>query len=242
MGNEPKNLGNKELLKYPILVMSIVLGIVVLDYFEYNIVSLGTGGIEVEKRITNTLEGSQELSRKVDSLELLVAQLFESRQIENQEQIDRLVSDGSGLQKSDLNDTITGVSVKSHISTYQFQASDLTTKINKDLDEIKHANSKVGWIWIGNYAEKAWSTCMLKRIDGKALPIGSPESIQKNEVFEVTGNMYIRKYLPPNTDSYFRSVNAVGIVPNGSEVEVLEPPQAIDRGFQVQYWMKIQYQ
>ena len=236
--SETKNSGNKELLKYPILVLSIILGVVVLDLFDYNIVSLGASGIEVERRIENSLQDSEAMSQKIDSLELLLSELV--IKLENQP---TTKSTGEQTYGDSINDSpLAGSAVKKGKAwTHQLQASDLTTKIHQELDQFKKSEVRTGWIWIGCYYSPAWDPMNLKGIGEKVLYSGAPEGIQKNDVYEVVDNMYMREHLPPNNEQYFRSVEWVGIVPSGTKVEVIEPPRGLERNSSIHYWMKIKY-
>ncbi len=208
-----------ELLKYPILIVSVVLAIIILDNLGYSVTSFGSGGIGLEKNA----ETSVELSTKLDSLELVVANLS------------KLVAQGSPGGSEEAEITLE--------DKFEFQASDLTTKIKQNLRNLKGEDSrKTGWIWIGDYDSTTakWSKIAIKTIGSEEKYSASPELIKRGETYEVMGNMYVREKLPPNTVSYYRSVKSVGIAPKGTEIEVVQQPTGIKRNHATQYWLKIE--
>ena len=51
--------------------------------------------------------------------------------------------------------------------------------------------------------------------------------------------MTVRQELPPNDESYFRGVQALGTVRRGTFVTLIAKPAAIDRETKVQYWANV---
>jgi hypothetical protein len=119
-------------------------------------------------------------------------------------------------------------------------ASDKITKISETRIEGAENPAIEGYIWIGNYDKKSnkWSRILLAGVD----KMSPPESIKENSTYKVMGNMMIRKYLPSNDMQYYKTVPNLGIVPKNSDIEITQAPQAIDREYIVQYWVKIKYQ
>ncbi len=228
-----------DLLKYPVLVISVILGIIALDTFDYNIVAFGAGGIELEKKVKNTLEGSAELSMKVDSLEQLILAL--------QEKVDAR-STKPAEEPNQEEEIATGTSptpvvqiAKPKMAQSQLEASDITTKFSKNLAELNHTNVKIGWIWIGDYKDD-WSKVAFKSPGETNDYTDPPATLTAGMTIQVTGNMYLREQKPEDDDDYYRSVKSLGIVPKGSLVEVLATPKVVPRDHADQYWMKVKYE
>jgi hypothetical protein len=98
-------------------------------------------------------------------------------------------------------------------------------------------NQREGYIWIGNKRRDAWSSVHVETVEGEEVAL---DSIQTGQLLKVVGNMVLRGQMPPDTEAYYRSVEHIGVLPRGTTVRALAPPEARDREFAVQYWLKVE--
>jgi len=95
---------------------------------------------------------------------------------------------------------------------------------------------QTGYIWIGNYSSGSWST--LKITGNNAGATTLPTAFTGQE-FSVNGNMVLRKEQPEAGPSYFRGIEALGVVPNGTRIRIEGNPIPYLRGSLTQYWAKV---
>ncbi|MEQ9298694.1 MAG: hypothetical protein RIF33_09035 [Cyclobacteriaceae bacterium] len=222
----------KELLKYPILVFSVILGVIFLDHFDYDVVSLGTSGIEIEKRITNTLVDAKALSMKVDSLE----QIINSLAISHTPPAEAFFNKSNKGNAGSFTPSITPEPTK----TLRI-ASDLTTKFNKSIEEVSKNRFIVGWVWIGEYntLTNDWSDVAVREA-GDAKPFGKqPATLTEGDAIVTMANLYIYDKLPETNDA---SRKSIGILAKGTMVEVQQKPISVDSSMLKHYWIKIKYE
>ena len=213
-----------ELAKYPVLVLSIVLALIILKYsldLEFGMITeVSTDGLKFSKKSNKAaLEAITELELKLNDLSVRLSS------IENKD-----TSDSSVEQ------------IKAETFFASQEVSDATATIAKLSPPIQGTKSEtlIGWMWVGNY-DNEWIKTPFARIDtGQPLEVG-PVRMQAGTEYKVLGNMVIRDGLPPNDEDYYRARKSLGIVPRGSIVRLLDSPKGIDREFAVQYWAKIEY-
>jgi hypothetical protein len=211
-----------ELAKYPVLVLSIVVGLVVVKHslgLEFGVVTeVTTDGLKFsEQSNTATVEAMADLETRLNDA---LARL---------ETLEAGASDGevdSSLKASWISQAV----------------SDKTAKLAELGSEIEGIEQKKvrGWVWLGNF-DKEWSPATLAPLTtGQPVTI-APDTMQTGTEYKVLGNMVLRDGLPPNDELYFRARENLGVVPRGQVVTLLSAPYGVDRGFAVQYWAPVEY-
>jgi hypothetical protein len=214
-----------ELLKYPVLVFSIVLALVILKFtlgLQIGVLTeVSTDGLKFSAENNRaTVEALTELETKVNDLS------------------QRLLAMEGG-ERSPLHSP---PPAKIEASSTTQTVSDATASIAKLRTQLPEAkqDALAGWIWIGNY-NGSWSKPTLAMLNtGQPLDL-KPDQIVVGSEFRVLGNMVIRDGLPPNDDDYYRAQKSLGVVPRDSIVRLVSAPEAIDREFAVQYWAKVSW-
>lgn len=208
-----------ELLKYPILVLTIVLSLLTLKHcagLQFGVLTkVGPGGAEFAQQTQATENAVSELEARLNETQVRLAALemqskpstAETRRVETEaDSAAQIVSDATA-QIAVLRRSTSGVST-------------------------------AGYIWIGNYKQK-WQPAKFARLDtGQPVEI-PPMQMTQGTQYRVLGNMVLRDGMPANDQDYFRSRASLGVVPRGTVVSILEPPLGIDREFAVQYWAKV---
>ncbi len=210
-----------EIFKYPILVFSIVLAVLILKVslgLEFGVVTeLSTSGLKFSEQSNQAaLKAISELELKLGELSLKVEALEEG-----------------GHPESAM--------VQNNFTATQ-EVSDSTAAIARLTAGTQDSKPTVltGYMFIGNYT-KDWDKTTIGRLDtgyGNTTP---PAEMRQGMQYRVLGNMVIRDGLPPNTDEYYRARANIGVVPRNSLVTLLDNPEAVKRDSVVQYWAKVEY-
>lgn len=208
-----------ELLKYPILIISIFVALWaakhILGLRIDRITDLGPSGIKIQID-TNTaiiaLESKLDgLSSKVNSLENYVKVPDKEKK-----EIQTLAFEQS--------QTVSDKTATLSVSTEQL------TKLTQNLK---------GYMWIGNY-DNNWDVVKLAYPDtGQPITI-PPSEIIGNTEYKVLGNMVVRNGLPDNNEQYFEGKQSLGVIPKGSRIRVIQKPTEIKRPRANQYWAEIE--
>ena len=207
-----------ELLKFPILVFSILAALTIGRY------SLGLtfGPIsEISKDgVKFSQEAKGELTDLASRLNGALAAIDELKKITPDAQTNL-----SKIQAA-------VVEAEQTVSEQSAQLSTLAVSAND-------GNSRQGYIFIGNYSG-SWSSVKLASTQtGQPITI-HPDQLLPGTSYKVLGNMVVRDGLPANDVSYYRGRKSLGTIPLGTEVRVLSRPTGIDREFAVQYWVKVE--
>ncbi len=219
------NSGMVELLKYPVLVFSIVIALVIARYLldlEFGVITeFSTDGIKFsEKSNATTLQAIIELEEKLNNL---AVRLEEVEQNGPPTSMDVSVAKAAAFSASQT-------------------VSDATAKMAELRSEIPGGEDKriSGWIWIGNY-DQEWSKSSISKL-GVGQPVTmAPQKMKVGTEYKVLGNIVIRDGLPPNDKEYYRARKSLGVVPRGSIVTLLKQPEQVDREFAIQYWAEVEY-
>ncbi|AHG91402.1 hypothetical protein J421_3865 [Gemmatirosa kalamazoonensis] len=218
-----------ELFKYPIVVFSVLVALVLAQRFlgvRFGAVaSIGPDGVSF---VAHT-----------DTLNARVLQIT-SQLADTRAALERLQHTGELGADS-------AKKIAAHLEQESFDGlqtvSDAQAKLSRSLssdDNRPLLSGQDGWIWIGNYTPGSprWEKPKIRPLAGGALPT-PPEQINRDDEFLVSGNMVVRAGLPPNTTDYFLEQPSVGAIKRDTRVQALGQPQAVQRPYARQYWMKV---
>jgi hypothetical protein len=213
-----------ELLKYPITVLSITLCLIGLSKCGgFDNLKAKFGDTELSAQSANNTKVSASLENRIQVLEQIVSALNTHNRDSN---VIKTTLDTSVYELNTVNDA----QVLKLVQQEQKMAVQSGSKTQTD-----------GWIFIGNYnpATNTWDRLNLVDEMQQLPPKFKPEDINIGSTFKVSGNMSIRKSLPPNDAMYYNGVKQVGVALRNTKVRVEEKPVGIDREVFVQYWMRI---
>ena len=117
--------------------------------------------------------------------------------------------------------------------------SDQTAQIASISSNPSNTSVQQGYIWIGNYKDR-WTPAKLGIPGtGQAVTV-APSQLAPGTEYQVLGNMVVRDGLPNNDATYFEGRKSLGTIPRGTKIRLVEQPMAIDRQFATQYWVKVE--
>jgi hypothetical protein len=219
MDNENKSW--IELLKYPVLILSIVLGLILLDFFLdidfTRLTKISTSSIEFS---TDVNKATSELDDRLTKLELKMDELTKNNKTDTAESFTT-----RNIKETQI--------VSDNIAKLSFSNTD-----NKNDMTSTNLKEKEGYIWIGNYNNNSWSEIQL--VDLNNNPINSNlKSIEINTSYRIKNNLSLRDQKPESSLNYFWHINRTGVIPRGTKIRILEEPVAFKRKKAMQYWAKI---
>ncbi|NJK41167.1 MAG: hypothetical protein HC934_07100 [Acaryochloridaceae cyanobacterium SU_2_1] len=213
--DEPTNQNQwLEILKYPTLVFSMLLALIIARFtlgIQFgSVTEISKEGVKFEETASTALA---EIDSRVSELETKAKEI----QIPNAD--------------------------KNKVMTQSFTASQMVDNSTAQValsSEKNRQDALVGYIWIGNYTpQKGWSEVNLAQ-PGTGAKLGSqPSEIRVNATYIVQGNMVVRDGLPADDEQYFRGRANLGVIPVGTDVEILEKPVGIEREGTRHYWAKL---
>ena len=213
-----------ELLKYPILVFSILVAIIILKVslgLEFGpVTEVGSQGVKFAEQGKATLEALAELEAKVNEAAVRLEAL-----------------ENPGDEREDSR-----AQVQSKAFSASQTVSDATAQVARLQNESGGSDREVprGYIWIGNYQGNSWERAMIGRPDtGQPVEI-APADMRQGTEYITLGNMVLRDGLPANDEQYFRGRENLGVVPRGTRFSIKTPPTGIDREFAVQFWAEVE--
>lgn len=218
-----KNSTLVEMLKYPVLVFSIVAALVVAKYLlgvEFGVITeVSTQGVKFAEQSRATVEALANLEASLNE-SLVRIQALEKHVQASPAETKRVESEAFSAAQT---------------------VSDATATIAR-LNEAAvsgGAERMIGYIWIGNY-NRQWNSIKLGNLDtGQPIEL-PPQEIEPGTEYKVLGNMVLRAGLPPNDQDYFRAQASLGVIPRGTKVSIRRRPVGIDREFAIQYWAEIE--
>jgi hypothetical protein len=224
-----KHLGERgqalvELLKYPVVVFSILIALVIakhlLDINFGQVTKVSESGVEFAQVSSNQIADLDSRLRAVEAGMGKVTASIPQKSVQ----------------------TAIAESVQEARHTVSPQSAQLA-KLSAALAATGPAGSAPmtlkGFMWIGDYSGK-WDRVRLLDPDTKKEINTPPDKIAAGNQYVVEGNVFARDQLPANDGEYFRSRPVAGIVANGTRIQVLDTPKMIDRGFAKQYWAEIE--
>jgi hypothetical protein len=211
-----ENNTRTELLKYPILVGSVLLALIIAKW---------TIGFDLDKvSKIGFVEFKEESNAALVSLEGDLRKLEERVRAH-----DTLIGEG---------DTLSPAIAQRVIEAGQ-TVSDQTAELS-DVRRIESGSGRKmrGYIWIGNKRGGTWERMQLRPVNDGA-PIADISGVLPGTAFKVRGNMVLRTERPPDDGDYYRNVPAAGTLPRGTEVLIAGQPVLIDRNGLVQCWVEV---
>ena len=217
-----KSLLVVDLLKYPLLVFSILLSLVIakpLLGLEFGAVAeVGTGGVKFTQGRA-TVDALANLDSKVNGA------LEEIKLLKNAAPRDHIESDDAKARIFEANQVV----------------SDQTAKVQSiQVSDPKRSDRVEGYVWIGNFNNGTWRSPQLARLDTGQQIAEPPNKLAPGTEYKALGNLVIRDGLPANDAEYYKARSPVGVVPRGARVRLTAAPTGIDREYAVQYWVKIE--
>jgi hypothetical protein len=218
-----KRLLSADLLKYPIIIFSILLALIVLKFvlgLELGAVTeLSTEGVKFAEQSRSTVTALAELEARLEELAQRTEVLEESAQT------------GSSTRSSPLPEAYAASET----------VSDATAEVSRIADEMLQHKAKQlrGYILIGSY-DGQWHEQQLARLDTGQPVDAPPKQILSGTEYRVRSNMVVRSGVPVGEATLTRDRRDIGVAARGSRVRVLQSPVRVDRGGDVQYWAEIE--
>lgn len=212
-----------KLLKYPVMMISIVGGLVLVQSLLKinlsNISKIALHGFEIEMIQETRKESSDALVEVVTELKSLTVRIDSLERKTNNPKPE--------LFSAELNEVSDAVS----------QLSMSQSKVTRTV-----LSGRKGYIFIGIYDSKQgkWTRAILQHQDSSQPVTSAPNQLPVGGRFLVDTNMVLRDGLPPNDKQYFRSRKNIGVIPRGTLVALLDQPMDIDRKFAVEYWVLVE--
>lgn len=210
-----------KLLKYPIMTISVVVGLILarwsLDIDFSRMTKIGPQGMEFDNNTRESAVGvTSELDAKLKELSLRIETL-------------------EGKTDS--------VDVKSQTTAKLNEVSDQVSQLSMSQSKFTKTvfSGRKGHIFIGQYDSTAgWNQAVFLIQDSGQPVTSAPEQLPVGGRFLVRTNMVLRDGLPSNDAEYFRGKENIGVIPRGTLVALLGQPAGIDRKFAVEYWAPVQ--
>lgn len=220
MKDKNRNPTYLELLKYPVVVVSILFGLVAADWLLglelSRITELGPSGVKLSEVREDTALAAADLEERLDAA------------------LARIDSLEMRLDSSDP---------KSGALTSVSEPSEAVARLSRSTGEAGTVlNGKQGFIWIGDYDANIgkWSEQNLL-LAGERTPLQTtPSALMRGSQYRIAINTYLRAGLPANDDEYFRGRKALGVIPRGTLLTLVGKPVSIDRNIKVQYWAEVE--
>ena len=178
-----------ELLKYPVMIFTIVLALIIMKFLfglEFGVVTeLSTEGVKFSEQSKATVSALAELEARVEELNLRA----------------------EALEKQTPTSAVAETRVRSEAFSLAQTVSDATAKVSRIGEERARGRAKPlrGYIWIGDF-DGQWQKQQLLRLDtGQPVEL-RPEQILNGTEYRVRGNIVIRDGLPANDAQYFSGV------------------------------------
>lgn len=221
MTQENKKNVYLELLKYPVMVFSILFGLVggswMLGLDFSRITEVGPTGIRLAEVREDAALAVTDLEERLDDA-LARIQALEEQQ-----------GPGEAIIKP----------VYSTVS----EPSDAVARLSRSVDETGTLlKGKSGYVWIGDYDvdTERWTQQNLLHVDDRT-PFDKPvAAMARGSQYRIGVNTYMRVALPANDEEYFRGQKAAGVIPRGTLLTVIGEPVSIDREFAVQIWAEVE--
>jgi hypothetical protein len=210
-----------EVLKYPVLVFSLLLALIAARYLlglEFGVVTeVGTGGVKFAEKSQATYEALTSLESKVNQA------------LVELEQLKKTTSQPPSTPEA-----------QARVAEAAQTVSDQTAKVAQiQLPDRGRTDKLRGYIWIGDF-DGNWSRVKLASPNTGQAIAAAPAQLQRGTEYTVLGNMVIRDGMPTNDDSYFRGRGSLGVLPAGTRVRLVSPPTGIKRSFATQFWAEVE--
>jgi hypothetical protein len=211
-----------ELAKYPILILSIVIGLAAsksLLGLEFGMITeVSAGGVKFAEKSEAQFQALTTLESKLNQALIEIEE----------------------LRKAAPTAAVRSDKVQAEIFEAAQTVSDQTAKIQA-IQVTTNAREKQlrGYMWIGNFRQ-SWAQPQLAALDSRQPVKLTPEELTPGTEYIVLGNVVVRDGLPANDRQYYKGRNVLGVVPRGARVRLASAPQRIDREYAVQYWAEVE--
>lgn len=114
------------------------------------------------------------------------------------------------------------------------------TRVGTDTSNVSRS-APLGFVWIGNYNRQqgAWEKVRISDSANRAIA-QDPELLPLRATYVLRGDLTLRQTLPKNDRDYFNGVIALGWIPRGSTVTLLNKPVGFTRpAGRTQYWARV---
>jgi len=213
-----------DLVKYPVLVLTILISAIIAKYalkLEFGVVTeLGTSGVKFAEKSRETGAAIADISGKVNAIAIELDQIKKQIRTHNPD-----------LKMNEVYAFDAAQTVSDQIA----QTASSIYIDNKDKNQF----TIKGYIWIGNYKD-TWNPVKLADSKtGQGITI-KPDMIQPGSEYKVMGNMVVRDGFPENNESYFKGKTSLGVLARGSRIRIVSAPKPVDRQFALQYWAEVE--
>ena len=212
-----------QLLKYPILVVSIILGLLAAKFllgirFE-RLTEIGPHGIKFAEQAQATAGAISDLEGRLNEA-LLEIEFLKERIGQPVEQ--------TAEQQSQL------FVAKQRISDQTIKILEpFLEKEGKDLPRLE------GFIWLG-HINGNWEKPVLADLEsGKPVRI-APEEIHPGTEYRIAYSVKIRKGPPEINIQQREDEITIGVIPRGTRIRIIEEPVPFESGRTVQLWARIE--
>lgn len=211
-----------ELVKYPVLVFSLLAAVVVARFalgIEFgNVTEISTQGLKFA-------EANQALSKTVTDLETRLNAM--------QQQI-------KALEESNNGTLVYNEAVQQDVFSAEQTVSDVTANASRLAAQTTSQQEEVlqGYIWIGDWGEGQWSKVQLAGVDSRQPITISPTQMVAGTQYISLGNLVVRAERPRNDEIYFKGAETNGVIPRGSTLEIITSPNIV-RDQSKQFWAEV---
>ena len=211
-----------ELIKYPVLVFSLLAAVVVARFalgIEFgNVTEISTQGLKFA-------EANQALSKTVTDLETRLNAM--------QEQIKALEGGANG-------NTVFSEIVQQDVFSAEQMVSDVTANASRLVAQAapEQEDALQGYIWIGDWGDGAWKKIQLAGLDSRQPVTLPPNQMVAGTQYISLGNLVVRAARPRNDEIYYKGVETNGVIPRGARIEIVTQPNIVREESQ-QFWAEV---
>lgn len=212
-----------KLLKYPIMMISVIIGLFLVQSLLKinlsNISKIALHGFEIEM-----IQGARK-----ESLDALVEMALDIKELTVR--IDSLERK-TKTPKPEL------------LSVELNEVSDVVSQLSMSQSKFTRTvlSGRKGYIFVGIYnsTDGKWTRAILLRQNSGESVTSAPNQLPVGGRFLVGTNIVLRDGLPPDDEQYFRSRKKIGVIPRGTHVALLDQPVGINRNHGVEYWAHVE--
>ena len=216
------NEHSASLLKYPVIVISLILGFWLLSLLDIHIkvLDIGSGRVELEKSQDAAKVEIQKLAADLKSLQTQFDLLKDGKKWDSR----RVAEHEKKLFEGDQ--------VAPNLA-----AQLVNPTIQKEQSLLFGTK---GYIWAGNIDADPKQLLSSTITNAKGYPITKFADLSPNTTYHVANNLILRAQLPPDTALYYRAVASQGVLTKGTKIRLLDKPTLIDRDWTKQAWIHIE--
>ncbi len=210
-----------ELWKYPVIVGSIVIGLLLADWWlgidMSRVVEVGPNGLRLAEVREDAASAAASLEARLDEAMARIAELEASTAEPDTPRIEPIRETNA--------------------------PSDAVARLSRATDESGTLlKGKRGWTWIGDYDPETdeWEKPNLLQLDDGIPYTGKMTELSPGRQFRIARNMYLRAGRPEDDSDYFKGQEPIGVVQEQTRLTLRSEPQPIRRGSRTQYWAEVE--